>query len=54
MREAIAVAIHLEDADVVGQAVKERACEALGPEGFGPFVEGQIAGDQRGPALMTT
>ena len=44
--EAIALAVHLEDADVVGQPVEQCAGEALGAEGLGPFIEGQIAGDQ--------
>ncbi len=44
--EAVALAIHLEDADVVGQPVEQRAYQMLGAEGFGPFVEGPIAGDQ--------
>ncbi|RKF14574.1 MFS transporter, partial [Altericroceibacterium spongiae] len=51
--EAIAFAVHLEDADVMGQAIEERACETLGSEGFGPFVEGQVAGDQGGAAFVT-
>jgi hypothetical protein len=29
VREAIAFAVHLEDADVMGQAIEERACETL-------------------------
>ena len=37
--EAIAVAVHLEDVDVVGQAVEQS-------------VEGQIAGDDGGAALV--
>ncbi len=37
----------------MGQPVEERAGETLGPEGLGPFVEGQIAGDQGGAALVT-
>src|SRR3954463_16264479 len=39
--EPKAVAVHLEDGDVVGQPVDQRAGEALGAEGLGPFVEGQ-------------
>ena len=53
LREAIAFAIHLKDVDVVGQPVEERAGKPLGAEGLGPFVEGQIAGDQRGPAFVS-
>ena len=44
--EPIAVAVHLEDVDVVGEAVEERAGEPLGAEYLGPFVEGQVGGDQ--------
>ena len=36
----------------MGQPVEERAGEALGAKGFRPFIEGQVAGDQRGPALV--
>ena len=50
--EPIAVAVHLEDGDVVGQPVEQRAGEALGAEGLGPFVERQVAGDQGGAALV--
>ena len=46
MREAIAFAVHLEDADVMGQPVEERAGQAFGSERFGPFIERQVAGDQ--------
>ena len=36
----------------MGQAVEERAGEPLGAESLGPFVEGQIAGDQRRASLV--
>lgn len=52
MSEAIAFAIHLEDADVMGQAIEERACETHRSEGIGPFVEGQVAGDQSARASI--
>ena len=45
--EAEALAIHLEDVDVVGQPVEQGAGEAFGSEHRCPFIEGQIAGDQR-------
>src|SRR5690606_40499326 len=51
--EAIALAVHLEDADVMGQPVEQCAGEALGAEGLGPFIEGQIAGNQGRAALVT-
>ena len=50
--EPVAVAIHLEDGDMVGQPVEQRAGEAFGAEGLGPFVEGQVAGDQGSAALV--
>src|SRR6266852_9701316 len=37
--EAIAVAVHFEDVDVVCQPVEQRAGQPLGPEHAGPFVE---------------
>ena len=43
--ETIAVAVHLEDVDVMGEAVEEGTGRALGAEHAGPLVEGQIAGD---------
>ena len=52
LAETVAVAIHLEDADVMGQPVEERPGQAFGAEGLGPFLEGQVAGDQRGAALV--
>ena len=52
LRKAIAFANHLKDVDVVGQPVEERAGQPLGIEGFCPCVEAQIAGDQRGAALV--
>ena len=50
--QAITLAIHLQDADMVGQPVEERAGQALSAEGFRPFIEWQVARDQRGPALI--
>ena len=40
--EPIAVAVHLEDVDVVGEAVEERSGKPLGAEHLGPFVEGRL------------
>ena len=51
--EAIAVAVHFEDVDVVGEPIEQRAGQALGPEHAGPFVERQIGGDNDGAALVT-
>src|SRR5690348_6145817 len=50
--EPIAVAVHFEDVDVVGQSVEQRTGQPLGPEHPGPFVEWQIAGDDCGAALV--
>ena len=52
MLEAVAVAVHLQDVDVVGEAVQQRPGEALRSEHLGPLVEGQIGGDQDGAALV--
>src|SRR4029077_18755345 len=51
--EAIAVAVHFEDVDVVCQPIEQRAGQPLGPEHAGPFVERQIAGDDGGAALVS-
>ena len=42
--EAVAVAVHLQDVDVMGEAVEESAGEAFRTEDLGPFFEGQVAG----------
>lgn len=44
--EAKALAIHLKDMDVVCEPVEERAGETFRSEDLGPFIEGQIRGDQ--------
>src|ERR1700726_1779378 len=51
--EAIAVAVHFEDVDVVCQSIEQCASQPLGPEHAGPFVERQIAGDDGGAALVS-
>ena len=50
--EPIAVAVHLEDIDVMGEAVEERAGQAFEAEHLGPFVEWQVGGDQGGAAFI--
>jgi hypothetical protein len=40
--EAIAVAVHLQDVDVMGKPIQQSAGEAFGAEDLGPFVEGEI------------
>ena len=47
-----AVAVHLQDVDVVGEPVQQRDGEALRTEYFGPFVEGEVGGDQDGAPLV--
>ena len=37
--EAVAVAVHLRDVDVVGEPVQQRAGEAFRAEDLGPLVE---------------
>jgi hypothetical protein len=51
--EAIAVAVHFEDVDVVCQPIEQRAGQPLGPEHPGPFVKRQVGGDDSGAALVT-
>ena len=44
MFEAVAVAVHLQDVDMVGEAVQQRSGQTFRPEDLGLFVEGQIGG----------
>ena len=50
--EAVAVAVHLQDMDVVGEPVQQRASEAFRPEHLDPLIEREVGGDQDGPALV--
>src|SRR5271168_932942 len=50
--EPEAVAIHLEDVNVVGETIEQRASEAFRGEHTGPLVERQVAGDDNGAALV--
>ena len=50
--EPEAVTVHLEDVDVMGEAIEQRASEPLGAEHSGPLVEGQVAGDDDRAALV--
>src|SRR4029079_19517948 len=52
--QAVALAIHLEDMDMVGEPVEQRAREALRTEDAGPFVKGQVAGHQHRTPLVTS
>ena len=49
--EAVAVAVHLQDVDVVGETIRQRSGEPLRTEHPGPLIEGEVGGDQDGPAL---
>ena len=40
--EAVAVAVHLQDVDVVGEAVQQGPGQALRAEDLGPLVEGML------------
>ena len=50
--ETVALAVHFQDMDMVGQAIQQRSGQAFGTEHLGPFVEGQIAGQQGGAAFV--
>ena len=51
--KAEAVAVHLEDVDVMGESVEQDSGEPLGSEDFGPFGEGQVRGQHGRAALVT-
>ena len=50
--DAVAVAVHLQDMDVVGEPVQQRAGEAFRTEDLGPLIERQVGGDQDGAPLV--
>ena len=50
--EAVAVTVHLQDMDVVGEPVQQCAGEAFRAEDLGPLVEGQVGGDQDGAPFV--
>ena len=50
--ETIAVAVQLQDVDVMGRPVEQRASQPFGAEDLGPFVEGQIRGHERRRLLV--
>ena len=45
MREAVGLAVHFQDVDVMGQLVEECACETFFAECGGPFIERKVRGD---------
>ena len=52
LRQAVGFAVHLQDVDVVGQAVEERAGETFLAERGGPLVERQVGCNDGGAALI--
>ena len=50
--EAITVAVHFQDVDVVGQPIEQRAGQPLGPEHAGSFVKWQIGSDDSSATLV--
>ena len=50
--EPVALAVHLQDVDVMGEPVQQRAGEALRTEALGQLVEGEVGGDQDGVPLV--
>ena len=51
--ETIAVAIHLQDMNMVGETIQQGPGQAFGAEHFRPLIERQIAGYDGGAALVT-
>ncbi len=50
--ESVAFPVHSQDVNVMRKPVKQSSGQPLGSERLGPFVEGQVAGDQRGTAFI--
>ena len=50
--EAVAIAVHLQDVDVVGETVQQGPGEPLRPEDLGPLVEGKVGGHRYGAPLV--
>src|SRR3954469_14736583 len=50
--QAVGLAVHFEDVNVVGQPIEQRAGETLGTEHAGPFLERQVGGEEGRAALM--
>ena len=50
--EAEAIPVHLQDMDMVGEAVEEGPGEAFRAEDLGPLVEGQVGGSQDRAAFI--
>ena len=52
LREAVGLAVHFQDMDMMGQAVEERAGQTFLAERGGPLVERQVRGDDGCTALV--
>ena len=52
LAQPVAFAVHLEDMDVVGQAIENGACEAFCAEDPGPFIERQVGCDDDGATFV--
>ena len=52
MAEPVALSVHLQNVDVVGEAVQQCAGEMLRPEDLSPLVEGQVGGHQDGAPFV--
>src|SRR3984893_9063810 len=50
--EPIAFAVHLQDVDMMGEPVEQGAGEPFGAEYGSPFIERQVACDQRGATFI--
>ena len=50
--EAASAAVHLQDVDMVGEPVQQRSGQPLRSEDLGPFVEGEVGGDQDGAPFV--
>lgn len=52
MAQPIAVAVHFQDMNMVGQTIEYGTDEALGAEDFSPFIEWQVGRDDDRAALV--
>ena len=50
--EAVAVAVHLQDVDMVGKPVQQRAGQPFRAENFGPLLKRKVGCDQGGTAFV--
>ena len=52
MLEAVAVPIHLQDVDMVGETIEEGSGKPFRAKDLGPLVEGQVGGYQDRASLL--